>query len=69
MASPAVPDIVIGRLPLYLRALTRMAAGGRLVTSSQELGETSESRPPRSARTSRSSGNSASKVRATTSRS
>jgi len=40
MASPAIPDIVIGRLPLYLRALTRMAAAGRLVTSSQELGET-----------------------------
>jgi redox-sensing transcriptional repressor len=29
----------VGRLPLYLRALQRMAAEGRRVTSSQELGE------------------------------
>lgn len=35
-----IPDIVIGRLPIYLQALTRMAAeGGKLTTSSQELGE------------------------------
>lgn len=34
-----VPDIVIGRLPIYLRALQVMAAEGREVTSSQELGE------------------------------
>ncbi|MBT3337154.1 MAG: redox-sensing transcriptional repressor Rex [Anaerolineae bacterium] len=33
------PDIIIGRLPLYLRALHRMADTGSLVTSSQELGE------------------------------
>jgi redox-sensing transcriptional repressor len=33
------PDIVIGRLPIYLRALQYMAAAGRKVTSSQELGE------------------------------
>lgn len=35
-----IPDIVIGRLPIYLQALTRMAEeGGKLTTSSQELGE------------------------------
>ncbi len=33
------PDIIVGRLPLYLRALHRMADAGSLVTSSQELGE------------------------------
>lgn len=34
-----VPAIVIGRLPLYLRALTQLANEGRHVTSSQELSE------------------------------
>ena len=34
-----IPDIVIGRLPLYLRALQRMKDDNRQVTSSQELGE------------------------------
>jgi redox-sensing transcriptional repressor len=34
-----IPDIVIGRLPVYLRALQQMTAEGRQVTSSQELGE------------------------------
>jgi redox-sensing transcriptional repressor len=34
-----IPDIVIGRLPLYLRSLQRMASEKRQVTSSQELGE------------------------------
>lgn len=34
-----IPDIVIGRLPVYLRALQHMALEGRQVTSSQELGE------------------------------
>lgn len=34
-----IPDIVIGRLPIYLRALQQMASEGRQVTSSQELGE------------------------------
>ncbi len=33
-----IPDIVIGRLPLYLRALTRLAIEGQEVTSSHELG-------------------------------
>ncbi|HEX9680872.1 MAG TPA: redox-sensing transcriptional repressor Rex [Anaerolineales bacterium] len=34
-----VPDIVVGRLPLYLRALAEMLGEGKEVTSSQELGE------------------------------
>lgn len=33
-----IPDIVIGRLPLYLRALTRLKQEGQDVTSSHELG-------------------------------
>jgi redox-sensing transcriptional repressor len=39
MDQKFIPDIVVGRLPLYLRALQRMAQEGRQVTSSQELGE------------------------------
>ncbi len=39
MRKMDIPDIVIGRLPLYLRALQRMTQEGRQVTSSQELGE------------------------------
>lgn len=39
MVAKIIPDIVIGRLPIYLRALTRMSQQGRQVTSSQELGE------------------------------
>jgi redox-sensing transcriptional repressor len=39
MPATSVPDIVVGRLPLYLRALTQMAASGKEITSSQELGE------------------------------
>ncbi len=38
MASSNVPDIVVGRLPLYLRALTQMSEEGREISSSQELG-------------------------------
>jgi redox-sensing transcriptional repressor len=34
-----VPDIVIGRLPIYFRALTRLTAEGCETTSSQRLGE------------------------------
>lgn len=34
-----IPDIIIGRLPVYLRALQRMADNGAKTTSSQELGE------------------------------
>lgn len=39
MARRAIPDIVIGRLPVYLRALNFLVAEGRQVTSSQELGD------------------------------
>lgn len=34
-----IPDIVIGRLPLYLRALTYLQQEGQDVTSSHELGQ------------------------------
>jgi redox-sensing transcriptional repressor len=34
-----IPDIIIGRLPIYLRALQRLADKGVQTTSSQELGE------------------------------
>lgn len=34
-----IPDIVIGRLPLYLRALNRLKQEGIDVTSSHELGQ------------------------------
>jgi redox-sensing transcriptional repressor len=34
-----IPDIVVGRLPHYLRALQHMALEGRRLTSSQELSE------------------------------
>ncbi len=34
-----IPDIVVGRLPVYLRALTHLAAEGVQVTSSKELGQ------------------------------
>ena len=39
MPASSVPDIVVGRLPLYLRALTQMVASGKEITSSHELGE------------------------------
>ncbi len=39
MASADIPDIVISRLPIYLRALTRMGSEGQETTSSAELGE------------------------------
>jgi redox-sensing transcriptional repressor len=39
MPNNQIPDIVIGRLPQYLRSLQRMVREGRQVTSSQELGE------------------------------
>ncbi len=38
MNSFPVPDIIVGRLPVYLRALTEMAIEGKEITSSQELG-------------------------------
>lgn len=39
MNSDKIPDIIIGRLPIYLRALQRMSEKGVKTTSSQELGE------------------------------
>ena len=39
MVSNDIPDIVISRLPIYLRALTRMFSDGLPITSSKELGE------------------------------
>ena len=35
----SIPDIVVGRLPIYLRTLKRLLQQGQEVTSSQELGE------------------------------
>ena len=39
LVSSNIPDIVIGRLPIYLRALNRLEQEGRDVTSSHELGQ------------------------------
>jgi len=39
MAPTDVPEIVVRRLPLYLRALTTLIEANHLITSSQELGE------------------------------
>ena len=39
MNAERIPDIIIGRLPVYLRALQRLAVRGIQTTSSQELGE------------------------------
>ncbi len=38
MSSVDIPDIVIGRLPLYLRTLSRLTLEGVKITSSHELG-------------------------------
>jgi len=38
MTKP-IPDIVVGRLPIYLRALSFLAAEGTQVTSSHDLGK------------------------------
>ena len=38
MHPPNIPDIVIHRLPLYLRVLTVLREQGQTITSSQELG-------------------------------
>lgn len=37
--NASIPDIVIGRLPIYLRTLELLAQEGQEVTSSQELGQ------------------------------
>jgi redox-sensing transcriptional repressor len=39
MSIVEVPDIVIGRLPIYLRALNLLSEAGQEFTSSQELGQ------------------------------
>jgi redox-sensing transcriptional repressor len=39
MNAERIPDIIIGRLPVYLRALQRLSGKGIQTTSSQELGE------------------------------
>lgn len=39
MSDKNIPDIVIGRLPLYLRTLQHMRREGQLVTSSQDLAD------------------------------
>lgn len=39
MNADKIPDIIIGRLPIYLRALQRLSDKGIQTTSSQELGE------------------------------
>ncbi len=46
MPTQEIPDIVIGRLPIYLRALQRMENRGQQVTSSHELGEILGISPP-----------------------
>jgi len=39
MSDKEIPNIIVGRLPLYLRSLQRMKKEDRQITSSQELGE------------------------------
>ena len=39
MTPVTIPDIVVGRLPLYLRALAQFEISGSKVTSSHEMGE------------------------------
>ncbi|MGB8212437.1 MAG: redox-sensing transcriptional repressor Rex [Anaerolineales bacterium] len=39
MKKQEIPDIIVSRLPVYLRALRRMQALNQRTTSSQELGE------------------------------
>jgi redox-sensing transcriptional repressor len=38
MNKQEIPDIIISRLPIYLRALRHIKAEGKMITSSQELG-------------------------------
>jgi redox-sensing transcriptional repressor len=39
MKKTEIPDIIVSRLPVYLRALRRMQSQNQQTTSSQELGE------------------------------
>jgi redox-sensing transcriptional repressor len=38
MGSNAIPDIIVGRMPIYLQMLQRMYKQNQITTSSQELG-------------------------------
>ena len=60
-----VPEVVVSRLPQYLRILNRLMDDGITVVSSQQLGEKLQVTPPRSARTSATLGVSASRAGAT----
>jgi redox-sensing transcriptional repressor len=46
MPNLDIPEIVVGRLPIYLRALQHMEQGGQQVTSSIELGQILNISPP-----------------------
>jgi redox-sensing transcriptional repressor len=46
MTAQDIPEIVIGRLPVYLRALQHMEQLGQQVTSSHELGQMLSISPP-----------------------
>jgi len=39
MTKQEIPNIIIGRLPIYLRALQHLSQNGQTITSSQELGD------------------------------
>ncbi|MBU2611193.1 MAG: redox-sensing transcriptional repressor Rex, partial [Chloroflexi bacterium] len=39
MVTKNIPNIIVSRLPVYLRALNNMQTQGQQTTSSQELGE------------------------------
>ena len=39
MPAAGIPEIVIDRLPLYVRALALLATNGQEIISSKELGE------------------------------
>jgi redox-sensing transcriptional repressor len=39
MKPEKTPDIIVSRLPLYLRTLARLMVEGRTITSSQDLGQ------------------------------
>src|SRR5258708_16602533 len=39
VSGSEIPDIVIGRLPIYLRALNQLVQQGHEITSSHELGQ------------------------------
>ena len=69
MAKETIPDIVIGRLPTYLQALSHLTAEDKEITSSQELGDRLGISPAQTAKTCPISASSASRAQATPSRS